>query len=382
MKKPASLDEWYRLVNSIYMDRNFYRTPDSVFTHLVEVVGGLSSSASRKLKTRKNGVTYLAKALGWWLTLCGHIGVRSVEALIWKKFPYVCPYCRKIPHAKRDCEIYRESNVGIDWNELDNLGRRNKQKRPRALRSWQKMFDNIYMIDDSADRKIIFGRLAEELGELAEGIRLLPVSHAYYMNEAVDVFAWIMRYANFEESERKASANSVGVLIEDALWDEYPGQCKHCETEVCKCAPFLYENLGRLSREMPIEAYREADDLSLFTFEEKIEIFRYGDTNLTVGRKTIKLTSELLEEMVRTSRAILDKDEELSLNLPQNTQEAFHQLAHLASQQQVTQKSVDKLTTTLRDVPIDARKLISDFLLGISAGLWAEAIILFLKSIK
>jgi len=57
--KPSSLDNWYRLVNSIYMDRNFYRTHDSVFTHLIEVCGGLSSSASHKIKAGSDSSLYV-----------------------------------------------------------------------------------------------------------------------------------------------------------------------------------------------------------------------------------------------------------------------------------------------------------------------------------
>ena len=43
---PNTLDGWYLLVNSIYLDRNFYRDPSSIFAHLVEVAGGLSLLAT------------------------------------------------------------------------------------------------------------------------------------------------------------------------------------------------------------------------------------------------------------------------------------------------------------------------------------------------
>src|SRR6266566_2317534 len=33
--RPVRLDDWYRHVNSIYLDRNFYRGPESIFVHLV-----------------------------------------------------------------------------------------------------------------------------------------------------------------------------------------------------------------------------------------------------------------------------------------------------------------------------------------------------------
>jgi hypothetical protein len=42
-----TLEEWYRRVNGIYFDRNFYRSVESVFCHLVEVGRGLGIAASR-----------------------------------------------------------------------------------------------------------------------------------------------------------------------------------------------------------------------------------------------------------------------------------------------------------------------------------------------
>jgi NTP pyrophosphatase (non-canonical NTP hydrolase) len=39
-------------------------------------------------------------------------------------------------------------------------------------------------------------RLSEELGELAEAIRVLPVAPQYFVSEAPDVFAWLMGFAN------------------------------------------------------------------------------------------------------------------------------------------------------------------------------------------
>lgn len=380
-KHPAMLDEWYKLINSIYMDRNFYRSPESVFTHLVEVIGGLSSSASHKVKVGSSGTIFLAKALGWWLALCGQVGISSVEAMIWKKFPYVCPYCKKIPHVQRYCKNNRNKSRSIDWHDLGKIGEKNNSKKPQTLRTWQKMFDDIYITDDANDKQNIFGRLAEELGELAEGIRLLPVSHAYFMNEAVDVFAWLMRYANFEEGEKNIGISHIGDLLEKALWAEYPGHCRHCESDVCKCAPILIDTHGRLSREMPLEAYRVPSELSLFTHDQKIEIFRLGDTILVVGKKQMKLNSDLLEDIVRTSKEVLKQVNELNENLPQDIQDSLYRISNLASQQQVTQDSVDNLTSLIENASPNAKNLLADILTNVGAGLWTDVLLTLLKGI-
>src|SRR6266852_9908452 len=69
------LDEWYRVVNSVYWNRNFYRDSMSIFTHLVEVVGGLSLLASQKKKEGVAPARHILKALAWWMALCGKVGI-------------------------------------------------------------------------------------------------------------------------------------------------------------------------------------------------------------------------------------------------------------------------------------------------------------------
>ena len=83
------LDEWYGAIRFMYANRNFERSAQAVFTHLVEVVGGMSLLASGK---RKPGVVpelFLPKALAWWLALCAKVGITSVSDLLWVKYPGV-----------------------------------------------------------------------------------------------------------------------------------------------------------------------------------------------------------------------------------------------------------------------------------------------------
>jgi pyrimidine deaminase RibD-like protein len=90
INRSRTLDEWYRTINVIYWNRNFLRDSMNLFAHLVEVIGGLSLLASQK---KKHGVTpeaFVPKAIAWWLALCGKVGVKSVDDMVWAKFPYAC----------------------------------------------------------------------------------------------------------------------------------------------------------------------------------------------------------------------------------------------------------------------------------------------------
>jgi hypothetical protein len=177
-ERPVTLDEWYRMINSIYIDRNYYRSPDSVLTHLVEVAGGLSVLASGKRKPRIDPQLFMAKALGWWMVLCGKVGIRSVERMIWTKFPNVCPYCMQRPHFAPACSRARSSGLPIAWEELRKIGDSNRCREdhyPQRLRDWQVMFSRIYPRGDTTSYQMNYSRLAEELGELSETVRILQV---------------------------------------------------------------------------------------------------------------------------------------------------------------------------------------------------------------
>jgi pyrimidine deaminase RibD-like protein len=86
-----SLDEWYDLINRLYWSRNYRVSEMEILGHLVEVIGGLSLLASDKSKPGIERSAFVPKAIGWWLALCGRMGVGSPEAPLYAKYPGVCP---------------------------------------------------------------------------------------------------------------------------------------------------------------------------------------------------------------------------------------------------------------------------------------------------
>ncbi len=382
---PTTLNDWYKLVNSIYLERNFFRSIDSIFGHLVEVSGGLSTALTRQWKMSDATETFLAKSLGWWLALCGKIGVPNVEEMLWRKFPFVCSYCKENPHSAMKCRRQALGTDEIDWKALKEIGDKNIENKPSALKEWQEMFAHLYANDDSSEVLKIFGRLQQELGEMAEAVRLIPVSRAYFMNEAVDVFAWIMRLANFEEMNRRESA-TIGVTLERAMWDEYPGSCKYCKSKPCKCPPILTTSLGRISREVPHTAFESGRATNVLSFEEQIEVFRLGEKSITYGSNSVPLSLELLQQISRDTQELRKhlKQKSESIGQPgeviEKLDDALEYLANIVTQQELTLQTVKE---ALREISPSGRKalleLLTDFLTNVSSSLWVEILLHFLQ---
>jgi NTP pyrophosphatase (non-canonical NTP hydrolase) len=354
----------------MYLDRNFYRDPESIFAHLVEVVGGLSLVASGKKKAGVVPEEFLAKSLGWWMALCGKVGVKSVEALIWTKFPYTCPYCRETPHVPSRCKSVRQQRTSPDWDKLAEMGSHDLAKRPSNLPGWQKMYDVVYPRSDQTTHERNFSRLAEELGELAEGIRVLPIARTYFLSEVADVFAWLMGEANQMDSD-KSYPGGHGAFLVDAMNTEYPERCKYCGSQLCKCPPVLQTTLGRLAHETPSSAFPGAAGELLFTVEEAREFFRVGDEEIKLAGKELSVNSELIREVLATVRPLqklIMEQSAVQRGVMANFAAALQGVENLAIQQRLTQESVDELVSAIKSLPSERRSIVIDFLTGIGSG--------------
>lgn len=377
MERPVSLDEWYRHINSMYLDRNFYRSPESIFAHLVEVVGGLSLVASRKEKVGVVPEEFLAKSVGWWMALCGKVGVRSVEALIWSKFPYACPYCHEAPHVFEKCQSVRQRDASPDWEKLREMGKSNSVRKPNNLPGWQRMFNTIYPRSDQTTHEKNFSRLAEELGELAEAIRVLPIVRTYFLSEVVDVFAWLMGEANQMDSEPKYR-NRQGKFLETNLQAEYPERCRSCGSRLCKCPPILLDTLGRLANETPAFAFPGEAGEMLFTVERAQEFFRVGDEEIKLAGKQVPVTPELLRDVlgiVRRLETLIMSEQDLQKGVDVKLAFALKGLEELASQQRITQQSIDAVVQAITELPSEPKRIVTSFLTSISAGAWLQALL-------
>jgi pyrimidine deaminase RibD-like protein len=338
-----SLDDWYYIINSIYLDRNSQRAPTWMFSHLVEVVGGLSTLASDKTKPGLDPKIFIAKCLGWWFALCGVVGLRSVEDMVWWKYPRVCSYCRLPKHDNRECRKQKEADRNPKWDLLADLGRQNV--RPKTVNDWCQMFYDIYPVTQGEDFEIVFARLSEELGELAECVRVLEIVPTTFLSEGADVFAWLMKLANLYVDKKNVQLD-LNILLAGV----YPDRCVECKNRVCSCPPILPSTVTRIAHEGPsIDLF--ADRWPFFTPAEKIARFDVGAKQVHVGRHNFVVTGSLIEQVFILSRdlqALVRVTEGVSPQLRSRVEQWATMMTGLATGQRVSQRGIDELLLTIR----------------------------------
>jgi NTP pyrophosphatase (non-canonical NTP hydrolase) len=266
-----SLDSWYKSINQTYAERNSHLPLSYVLAHLVEMVGGLSSLASEKHKPTVDPAQYVQKALAWWFALCGKAGIRSAESLILRKFPGVCPYCERSPHDDDLCREAKSRGMGANWASLRTHAQ--EFEAPVRMSEWLLLFRRIYPVQQSESYSLTFGRLAEELGELAEAVRLFEHEPRYFLSEAADVFAWIMRIENIRESKAGTPFPEIGQTLNEGLARSYPDFCRDCEARPCRCPAVLKRTIGRIATEVPVNLSENSIFLSA---DERRAMFQVG----------------------------------------------------------------------------------------------------------
>lgn len=244
-----SLDALYKMTAYIYGDRNSTRTKEATFAHFVEVCGMLTLIDRQKRRDNFDMVDALCKALGWYFPLLAKLRVNSVEELVFRKFPAVCPYCRKSPHDEAICKQVRGTDGTVNHAEVSSFFKNNWNLRPAALNDWQKMFSDIYPRRVGDVGRSTLG-LMEELGELAEAVRVFDAHPHYFLGEAADIFSYIMGLAN--EHALRAAQDGGSFDLGREFLTRYPGLCTQCGSRVCVCPAIPAATIGRMAKELEI----------------------------------------------------------------------------------------------------------------------------------
>lgn len=255
------------MVASIYNDQNLARSPAATFGHFVEVCGMLTMHDRKK--RRENDLTVtdaLCKALGWYFPLMAKMRMRSIEDLVFRKYPYACPYCGLAPHRDAQCKLVQGAAI-LDHARLRRRYPENSERRPAGLDEWQLMFQEIYPREADDRGRSTIG-LFEELGELAEAIRVFDKYPMYFMGEAADIFSYLMGIAN-EHALRLAQDQGKEFSFELEFLKRYPGLCMQCGSRICVCPPIPQATVGRMAKELEIVADETPflDDPANFTRE-------------------------------------------------------------------------------------------------------------------
>lgn len=371
-----SLDDWYIKINSIYLDTNFYRSSASIFTHLVEVIGGLSLLASNKHKKNIEPKDFVSKCFAWWMALCGNLGIKTVSEMLWLKFPNVCPYCFENPHNPNVCRDNKIASSSPNWEKLRAMGNKNRSKIPGKLDDWQKMFTNIYPVGNDGYKKT-FSRLTEELGELAESIRIFPLQPSYFLSEASDVFAWLMHLQNII-LDRSRDTDNILEPLSIRFAESYPDNCRICKKRVCSCPPILNETLGRIAKENPLGVEEVFQGTSLISASEALKLFEIGSFDITLANEEYRTNSSLIQDIfsIVEEMRLNDKTKNIIAKNSENKLEMIlSSIENLSSSQRVTQENVNELVSEIHNLPSDQRTVITDFLGGISSSVWASGIV-------
>jgi len=212
-------------------------------------MGGVSLLASRKSKPGVDPEAHVYKAVAWWFALCGKMNIASVETMLWDKFPRVCPYCHKAPHIQEECAEKKLWNRGPAWDILSTIGQ--SGRHPVTLGDWQRMFNDIYPVNQGDEFGSAVARLYEELAELAEAVRVFTSAPGYFLTEAADVFAWLMKVQNIIDERAGRRKGLRGTALEEGFATAYPDICVACGKRVCACPPILPSTIGRIAHEVP-----------------------------------------------------------------------------------------------------------------------------------
>lgn len=264
-----SLDDLYLMVASIYGEQNAQRPPSATFAHFVEVCSMLTVHDRKKKREDLDVPDALCKSLAWFFPLLAKFRVSSVEDLVFKKYPFVCPYCRKCPHKDAICKTIKGTKPTVDHTALREKHAENSDRRPRGLNEWQKMFDKIYErdVNDLGTARSTLG-LFEELGELAEAVRVFDKHPKYFAGEAADVFSYIMGIAN-EYGVQLQLDSKPEFDLESEFLLRYPGICLQCGHEICVCPSVPDATVNRMAKELDLAPVDGLFNLNLSQADER-----------------------------------------------------------------------------------------------------------------
>lgn len=369
-----TLDDWYCSINAIYLDKNQPRPIESVFTHLVEALGGVSQ-AVRKGKDNLTIAKEVVKTLAWWLALCGKARVRSVEEMVWGKFPCACPYCREQPHNDDKCKGRVGQGGEPDWEELARMAASEDKVRPGALSAWQRMFRGIY---PTLSWDQVQAHLIEEIGELAETVRLIDVAPSYFLSEAADVFAWLAHAMNLiEEAPGDSQKES---FFEKLLFEKCPNKCSYCGDEVCRCPAIRSDTVGRIAREAPPRATGPSGLSDFLSAAEILTLFDVSSPYVQLGGETLNAKdAQTSRDLVENSLHLRDR----LAALPRTEtivklEGALHNLWRVAAVERVNQAAVERLREAVDELRADERHVVKGLVDTSTYGPWQHVLSAYL----
>ena len=221
-----------------------------------------------------------------------------------------------------------------------------------------------------------FARFTEELGELAEALRVFPVAPGYFLSEAADVFAWLMHLQNLLHSKTLPPRQPRGRDLVGAFVPGYPDRCGDCGNPVCTCPPILPSTLGRIAHEVPAKRASFGSGGALLPIDEAMELFRASTRSLLLGGHTIEVDASTLQQVrggvVQLIRLALSQKASAG---DQNAllMDALYEVKSAAEAQRLTEETLHDLAEAIARMDSEGRSVLLEFLTGTASGAWAAA---------
>lgn len=292
-----SLNEWNVMYKEIYyVNQNYYHGIHEILNRLIEVVSVFGRSITKKPFNESNLTEFLPKSFAWFFALVQKLGVKDVESLLWKKYPYCCPYCL---NASCSCESPRGI---IDLEKLGAKEKENQSLQPRNFDGWQEMLNKIYGSKNSEmEPATLMGKFYEEFGELSEAIRLWEKdkTNTNWQNELADIFAWLVAGTNFVN--KKLEGQISPLKISEITFKKYPNCCSRCNKLPCECQTDLA--ILRVSEAGPFQS--EAQRNCVFIVHGKDHTTR--DEVNSFLTEELKMDTIVLENKPNAGRTIISK---------------------------------------------------------------------------
>ena len=163
------------------------------------------------------------------------------------------------------------------------------------------MFADIYPVTATEEYPATVSRFTEELGELAEALRVSPIAPGYFLSEAADVFAWLMHLQNLIHSKRQYPTAERGAALSEWFASAYPDRFTGGSNPVCTCPPILPGTLGRIAHEIPTDANLFARGGALLSQEEASRRFDLGACPTILEEKPLPGPRESCGDLMRPS---------------------------------------------------------------------------------
>lgn len=217
----ASISKHFSFTNLQDFILQVYGLPDDRLYSLTDLVSNQERFTMRSLKgirKRDSGKLKLNLliALSWFVGIANRTHI-TLDEVIWRRFPYVCSYCKKMPCICNKVKHTKRIVMKID-----------ESRRPKSFSDFQKMFSKIYPPERRTLDEVGV-HLAEEMGELSEAIHIFLGEHKeseFYdiENEMADYISCMF-----------GVANSAGIDMSGEVEKMYKNNCHVCHKAPCVC---------------------------------------------------------------------------------------------------------------------------------------------------